>query len=289
MDKLNAPFECLYDDAAESGLSLPLSLQQVYDGDWAVPDCEDRVYVYSNFVLSHDGRISFNEPGHYGGGDVAGGCAHDRWLMALLRARADAVMVGDNTLYLEPGHVWTHQYMFPAEARRLHELRCAEGRAEYPLQVFLSLDGAINWDGAVFASPDLHIVIATTREGAARVAAEQRGAAAIDVVVQDRSPLNLAELVGQLRDRYEIKTLLLEGGPRAYGSALADRIIDDEFLTLSPLVVGNDGSNNKIRPGLFEGIAFSPANAARMTPVSMRRHGSYLFGRYHCSFPDGQR
>lgn len=287
MEKLDTPFEILFDATSDRGLSLPDSFQRIYGGDWAIPDRTDRVYVYSNFVLSHDGRISFNQPGHYGGGDVAGGCPHDMWLMALLRSRADAVMVGDNTLYLEPEHVWTHQYMFPAESGRLHELRLAEGRSRFPLQVFLSLTGAINWDGAVFSSPDLHVVIATTREGAARVEAEQRGAARVDVVVQDRSPLDLAQLVAQLRDAYGIKTLLLEGGPRAYGSAIAHRVVDDEFLTLSPLVVGNDGSRDTIRPGLYEGVAFSPDDAPRMNPVSLRRNGAYLFGRYRCSYPDG--
>ncbi|MDJ0749437.1 MAG: dihydrofolate reductase family protein [Woeseiaceae bacterium] len=287
MENLNEPFQRLFDETSDSGLSLPSSLQEIYDGDWVVPDRDDRVYVYSNFVLSHDGRISFNEPGHFGGGDVAGGCPHDQWLMALLRSRADAVMVGDNTLFLEPEHVWSHQYIFPAEADRLHALRNEEGRSKYPLQVFLSLHGEINWDGEVFASPDLHVVIATTHEGAARVEQEKRGDAKVDVIIQDQSPLDLAELVGQMRDAHGIKTLLLEGGPRAYGSALADRIIDDEFLTLSPVTVGNDGSNDRVRPGLYEGIAFSPANAVRMMPVSLRRSGAYLFGRYRCSYPDG--
>ena len=287
METLGTPFECLFDDTSDSGLSLPAGLQAVYDGDWKIPTGDNRVYVYSNFVLSHDGRISFNEAGHYGGGDVAGGCPHDMWLMALLRSRADAIMVGDNTLYLEPEHVWSHQYIYPAEAERFQALRNAEGRSAYPLQVFLSLNGAINWDGAVFKSPDLHVVIATTPEGAAKVEAEKRGAAKVDVIVQDRSPVDLASLVGQLHEQYGVNALLLEGGPRAYGSAINDRIVDDEFLTLSPIVVGNDRSNDKDRPGLYEGIAYSPANAARMIPVSMRRNGNYLFGRYRCSYPDG--
>ena len=286
MESLSTPFECLFDDTFDSGLSLPNDLQEIFDGDWVAPDRGDRTYVYSNFVLSHDGRISFNEPGHYGGGDVAAGCPHDQWFMALLRARADAVMVGDNTLYLEPEHVWSHQYIFPAENERLSELRRAEGRSKYPLQVFLSLNGDINWDGAVFADADLHVVIATTRGGAARVESEKKGVSQVDIIVQEQSPLNIATLVGQLRDKYQIRTLLLEGGPRAYGSAIADRVVDDEFLTYSPVIVGNDGSSKKIRPGLYEGLAFSPANAARMRPVSLRRNGDYLFGRYRCSYPD---
>jgi hypothetical protein len=49
-----------------------------------------------------DGRVSFSEPRHLGGGDVSGFDERDRRLMGLLRARADAVMVGDGTLKAKP-------------------------------------------------------------------------------------------------------------------------------------------------------------------------------------------
>jgi len=286
MTILESPFECLFDATPTSGTSLPAGLQQVYQGDWAIPEFEDRPYVYSNFVLSHDGRISFNEPGHYGGGEVSGGSPHDMWLMGMLRARADAVMVGDITLKLEPEHIWTHQYIFPGDNENFVDLRRKEGRATYPLQVFLSLTGEINWDSAVFGSADYHVLIATTSEGAARVAAEKRGDAQVDVIAHDRSSVDLRELVSHLRKKYGVKSLLVEGGPRAYGSAIVDRVIDDEFLTLSPIVVGNDRSKNKNRPGLYEGIAFTPDDAVRMVPISIRRNGEFLFVRYRCSYPD---
>ena len=283
---LNTPFEKLLDETSGSGLSLPKRVQQVYAGDWVIPQLEDRPYTYSNFVLSHDGRISFNEPGHYGGGEVSGDNQHDKWLMALLRARADAIMVGDNTLKLEPDHVWTHEFIFPGETANFHELRSSEGRARYPLQVFLSLSGEINWSAKVFSSPDYHVLIATTTDGATRVNAEKQGPATIDVIAQNHPAVDLRELAAHLHRKYQVKSLLVEGGPRAYGSAIADRIIDDEFLTLSPIVVGNDRLKGKNRPGLYEGIAFMPDNAVRMVPVSIRRHGELIFLRSRCIYPD---
>src|SRR5688572_8693419 len=80
-------FELLFDESGPGGRALPPELQQIYGGDWRVPDNE--TYVYTNFAVSRDGRVSFDEPGHLSGGDVSGFNTHDRWLMALLRARAD--------------------------------------------------------------------------------------------------------------------------------------------------------------------------------------------------------
>lgn len=277
--KLESPYVCLFDEATDEGLSLPESIQEDYGGDWVLPVGDDSTYAYSNFVLSHDGRISFNEPGHLGGGDVSGFNQHDTWLMALLRARADAVMVGDNTLRLEPEHVWTHQYIFPDTTEIFDSLRSSEQRATFPLQVFLSIDGNINWDAAVFASPDYHSIIATTQEGAARVKSDARSRGTVDVIAQEGSSVDIAKLVVTLRRDFGVHSLLIEGGPRAYGSAVKDGVIVDEFLTWSPIVVGSDNSEGRFRPCLLDGIAYTPDNAVRMVPLSVRRSGDYLFLR----------
>ena len=65
-------FVCLLDESADEGLGLPDGFRQVYACDWRLPQQGARPYVYSNFVLSRDGRVSFNEPGHMSGGDVSG-------------------------------------------------------------------------------------------------------------------------------------------------------------------------------------------------------------------------
>ena len=169
-----APFTLLLDEDTGPGDGLPEAFRRVYGGDWRLPPpMPARPYTYVNFVVSRDGRVSFDEPGHRGGGDVGLFDAHDRWLMALLRARCDAVLVGDNTLRLEPEHLWTPEYIFPADAAAFAALRAAEGRRAVPLHVFLSLDGDLPAAAAVFAHPDIPVLIATTarcRAGARRPA-----------------------------------------------------------------------------------------------------------------------
>jgi riboflavin biosynthesis pyrimidine reductase len=277
-----SPFELLFDDVGESGLPLNTTFQAIYPGSWDLP-ARDRPYVYVNFVLSRDGRVSFNEPGHSSGAEVSGFSAHDRWLMGLLRARADAVLMGDVTLQIEPDHVWSAEHIFPDDAEAFAGLRLAEGRKPLPLQVFLSLDGDIDVArAAIFARSDAHIVLATTDRGAARARSLPETAAQVDVLGLGAESVDIRALLETLGHLHGVRTVLCEGGPRAYGSVLAAGCIDDEFLTLSPVVVGS--TSDAPRPGLIEGVAFSATAHPRSTPISLHRAGDLLFLRSRYAF-----
>ncbi len=162
-------FELLLDREDGAGAGLPEAFRAVYGGDWRVPG--DRPYVFVNFAVSRDGRVSFSEPGHLGGGDVSGFDARDRWLMGLLRARADAVMVGDGTMSAEPEHLWTTAGICPADADAFASLRAHEGRREHPLLVVVSKDGRLPWHASVFGRPEHEIVVVTAGPEPAEVPA----------------------------------------------------------------------------------------------------------------------
>jgi riboflavin biosynthesis pyrimidine reductase len=277
-------FVCLMDGSADEGSGLPDGFRLVYGSDWRLPQQGARPYVYSNFVLSRDGRVSFNEPGHLSGGEVSGFSGHDRWLMALLRARADAILMGDNTLRIEPDHVWTAEYIFPDDARAFAALRRAEMRTPAPLQVFLSLEGDVDVSkAAIFAQDDHHVVLATTTRGAARARSLQATRARVDVVELGAEAADVRALLDLLRDSYGVATVLCEGGPRAYGSLLAAGCLDDEFLTLSPVVVGS--APNAPRPGLVEGVTFPARSHPWSRPLTLHRAADLLFLRSRYAFP----
>jgi riboflavin biosynthesis pyrimidine reductase len=275
------PFASLLDEDDGPGLRLPEAFQQVYGGDWPLPPPgPDRPYTYVNFATSRDGRVSFSEPGHFGGGDVSLFDAHDQWLMGLLRSRCDAVLNGDNTLRLEPDLLLTPDYIFPAEAVAFAALRAAEGRQAVPLHIFLSLEGDLPAEALIYARPEIPILVATITRGVAPAKAvlgnrpnttvRDFGAESVDPVV----------LMAALRREYGIISLLCEGGPRAYGSLLSAGQIDDEFLTLSPIVIGNRPvGTGRPRPSLVEGVAFAPGATPRQRLLSVRRAGDYLFLR----------
>jgi riboflavin biosynthesis pyrimidine reductase len=279
-----APFELLFDRAVDPGPDLPASFHGIYPGTWRLPPSTTRPYVYINFVLSRDGRVSFNEPGHMGGVDIAGFDEHDRWLMGLLRARADAILMGDNTLRIEPDHVWTAEFIHPGDAVAFTSLREAEGRAPRPLQVFLSLEGDVDVRAAkIFSVEGAHVVLATTGRGAARAGRAPSTAARVDILELGVESVDVRALLSTLRDDYGVASVLCEGGPRAYASLLAAGCVDDEFLSLSPVVVGS--SPELPRPGLVEGVSFPATGSPRSRPLSLHRAGDMLFLRSRLSFP----
>jgi len=273
-------FTVLFDEAEGTGPSLPDAFQRTYGGDWRLPASEGRPYVFVNFAISHDGRISFSEPGHMRAGDVTGFNQPDRWLMALLRARADAVMVGDNTFRVSPDHLWTSEHIYPPAAGAFAGLRRAEGRRPVPLHVFLSLDGNLAPEAKVFGHPEVHIIVATTERGS-EAARRVRHSGRIDVLDLGRDLADLAKLMRILKEGYGVQTLVCEGGARVYGSLLQAGQVDDEFLTICPLIIGNR-EVGPARPGLVEGSAFMPGAAPRLRPISLRRAGDYLFLRACC-------
>lgn len=74
---------------------LPAALAEAYGGDFGI----GRPRVYANFVSSVDGVVAFPAGGE-SGQRVSGGDKPDRFIMGLLRATADAVMIGSGTHHL---------------------------------------------------------------------------------------------------------------------------------------------------------------------------------------------
>jgi riboflavin biosynthesis pyrimidine reductase len=272
-----SPFELFADtDAARnSDRGLPRAIREVYQGDWVIPETASGLYCYSNFVMSHDGRVSFNVHGHEGGGDVSDFNPHDQWLMGLLRARADAVIVGANTLRTESEHIWTSEFIYPRDAEGFADLRVAENRSPTPIQVFVTRSGDITPDAAVFHDLSLAIVVVTSHEGEKNLAVA--GLPHVSVVLAGEKDVDIPQALKRLRDDFDVQTLLCEGGPRVYGAFVSSEALDEEFLTVSPVLVG--GSATQSRPGLIEGFALSPGSPQRARLLSIRRASDHLFMR----------
>jgi riboflavin biosynthesis pyrimidine reductase len=267
------------DDRATSGHRLPSEFQQVYGGDWVVPPAGDRPYTAVNFVVSRDGRISYAEPGDVGGAPVAGGSAADVWLMGLLRARCDAVLMGDGTVRAEPDHRWTVEHLGGVDVEAFRWLRAAEGRSPTPVQAICSLDGRIEPHWAVVADESLDLVVATTEAGAVEARRRLAGRPQAEIVSFGASRVDTAALARWLRAERGVSALLCEGGPGLYASMVADGAVDDEFATLSPMLIGSHASSGGRRPSLLEGVGFVPWASPRAVPISLRRAGDHLLLR----------
>jgi riboflavin biosynthesis pyrimidine reductase len=275
------PFTVLFDDdTASVGMPLHPRFAEAYAGEWRIPEPRDgRPYTTINFVVSRDGRISYAEPGAVGGSSVAAGSHPDLWLMGLLRARCDAVLMGDGTVRAEPDHVWTPTYLGDADAPAFEWLRVAEGRRPVALHVLCSLTGEIERHWAAVQRDDVELVVATTA-GVAEVARSRlAGRAGTEVVAFGDDRVDTAALGRWLLAERDVRSLLCEGGPHLYGSMLVDGAVDDEFVTLSPVIVGGIATSGARRPSLVEGVGFEPGNSPAARPISLRRAGDHLMVR----------
>src|SRR5216684_7319202 len=100
------PLDVLYETELP-GYPLPPDLERLY-GRLGFSGA----VVYSNFVSSLDGVVSLGSRPS-AGSVISGKYPADRFLMGLLRACADAVLIGAGTLRGTPGHVWTPAHVFP--------------------------------------------------------------------------------------------------------------------------------------------------------------------------------
>jgi riboflavin biosynthesis pyrimidine reductase len=272
-----SPFQLLFNGDSPAEPSLPANFLGIYPGDWHLPaPVNGRPYTYSNFAQARDGRISYNEPGASSGGDVTDFNAHDRWLMGLLRARADAVMSGDTTLNLESEHLWTADFICPQDGAAFAELREGEGHAPVPILVVVSLEGKINFDALCFRQSALQVVLATTSRGAAHAQGVQC-AATVDLHDLGQESVDLVRLGQILYSDYGVRNLLCEGGARLFGSMLDAKQIDEEFVTFCPNFIGR--SPEKFRPSYTEGVAWMPGKAPYSQPFSLHRAGDFLYMR----------
>ena len=92
-----------------------------------------------------------------------------------------------------------------------------------------------------------------------------------EIVVPSRTD-DLASVVDELRERGR-RRILCEGGPTLFGALVAAGLVDELFVTVSPLLAG-DGLS------LVEGVELLPGKRVGGTLAGVRRHGSHLFLRY---------
>jgi riboflavin biosynthesis pyrimidine reductase len=271
------PLETLYEVQQGADLALPPTLAALY-GRLQFTAHTGRPYVIGNFVTTLDGVVSLNVPGKSGGGPISGFNQHDRMVMGLLRAVADAVVVGAGTLRAVPRHLWTAEYVYPALANEYQQLRSELGKAGPPLNVIVTASGAIDKALPVFQSSDIPVLIVTTQEGAQRIRAQALGQLVEVAAVEQAGVLSAQAILEAVSAVRQCEIILVEGGPQLMGDFFAEERLDEQFLTLAPQVAGRDKSID--RPGLVAGKLFAPEHPIWGTLVGVKRGGSHLFLRY---------
>jgi len=261
------PFTVLAEDEDLPRWETPELLATLYGGAIGL----DEPCVVANFVESLDGVVAVPRlpRSHAVIGDES---EADRFVLALVRACADAVVVGSGTLLASPKGTWRVDRAYPPAAEALFELRGRRGRPEQPLVVVVTTGASLDPAHPLFESGAL---VLTTEGAASRVRAAVPGATEV-VAVNDEETVDLARALDVLRDR-GCSVILTEAGPSMFGSLVASQLVDELFLTVSPVLAGRAAT---VRLGLVEGVELVPQTRVAGRLRSVRTHGSHLFLRY---------
>lgn len=269
MTALAEPLERLLHggDSAAVAVPLPAELEEAYGGPFAL----DAESVFSNFVSSLDGVVSIPSLTQ-SSALISDRSDADRFVMALLRACAGAVLVGSGTLRGSPKSLWTAERVYPDAAGSWAELRRALGLGPTPTLALLTASGEVDVEHPALVGGAL---VLTTARGATLL--EGRLPPASETVELDGvDEVDVSAAIDLLRSRgYE--RILSEAGPTIHGSLLAAGVLDEVFLTVSPLFAGR-GSERRL--GLVEGRELLPDTRVPGLLADVRRHGEHLFLRY---------
>lgn len=279
------PLITLYDCETPDPATLPPALATSYGGGLTFPirETSTRPYVIANFVETLDGIISYNAPGQMDSRLISGDNEQDRMVMGLLRAVADAVIFGSNSLWQDAYHLHIPSLVAPAFAAEYDALRTLMGKTErLPISVILTRSGQVNLSHRTFHTPGLRVLIATTRQGSAYLAQQALPTSTRVVTIEadqsDGTEVSPERVLQLLARDYGVRVALYEGGPTLLSSFLEQKALDELFLTLAPQVAGHTAELHRL--SLLEGHAFLPAHALWTKLLSVKLAGSHLLLRY---------
>jgi riboflavin biosynthesis pyrimidine reductase len=225
-------------------------------------DGRTRPHVVLNMVSTLDGRATLDGRS----GPISD--AADRALFHALRAVMDAVMAGGGT-------VRTERYGPIVRDPDTRRLRLRHGLREQPLACIVSAGLGFPPDLPLLGDPDSEVAFLTPSD-----ASLPETAARVEYVRTRREDgaLDLPAALGELHDRLHVRTLLCEGGPHLNAELLSSGLVDELFLSVSPLLAGESPADERPVLRILAGSDFDPPLALQL--LAVLEHDSHLFLRY---------
>jgi riboflavin biosynthesis pyrimidine reductase len=261
------PLQLLDERPGLPRLDLPEELERLYGGGLGLTaPC-----VFANFVETIDGVVALLDV-ERSNTIVSDDSEADRFVMGLLRALADVVVIGSGTLLASAGGTWRADRVYPPAADAYAELRRRLGKGEHPAVAVVTAGGSFDPTHPVLETGAL---VLTTERAAPDLRASVPAATEV-VAVNAGDWVDPAGAVAALHARGHA-LVLSEGGPALFTSLVAAGLVDELFLTVAPLLAGRSGVR---RLSLGDGAELLPDVRVAGDLVSIRRHESHLFLRY---------
>jgi riboflavin biosynthesis pyrimidine reductase len=219
-----------------------------------------------NMVSTTDGRATLDGRS----GPIS--AAADRALFHGLRMAVDAVLVGAGTVRTE-----RYGRLIPDESRR--RLRQERGLPQEPLACIVSGRLALEGDIPLLTEPAARVAILTS----SAASLPDTGAQVDYIRAGAGGAIDLAAGLEQLRERFDVHTVLCEGGPHLGYQLLAHGLLDELFLTLSPTLAGGEPASGEALRILAGGELQPPVG---LELVGALLSDSCLFLRYAVSAPE---
>jgi riboflavin biosynthesis pyrimidine reductase len=270
---------------ARGGLTPPLVAW--YGGDLRIPLHGDRPTVVANFAETLDGVVAMDVGGRTGGGEISGFSPTDRFLMGILRALADVVLVGGAVARRSRNVARTPGAVAPDAASALAELRTSLGLPKQPTTLILTASGDLDPALPGFAGRDAPVVIAAPGTVATRLRRAGFGPNVAVEALSGGDDGNAGAGAGaalELAGRLGARLVVSEAGPRILGDLLRAGRVDELFLTLSPQLAGRGPGERRL--GLVEGAALWPGLPTWARLASVRRGGDHLYLRFQLEEPN---
>ena len=261
------PLDVLFEADALPAVELPHELHELYGGSIGFGETR----LFANFVSTIDGVVAIPSIPQ-SNALVSGDSEADHFVMGLLRAFADVVLIGAGTLASSPEGTWLPDRVYPPGAEAFAELRRSLGKPEKPEIAILTGHGSIAPTHPVLESG---AVVLTSTSGTERLRDAVPPASTI-LTLDDQTTIDPHRAVDALHERGH-RLILSEAGPHTFGSLAGAGLVDELFLTISPLLAGDRGHMSRF--GLAESVELMPPGA-RERLLGVRRHGDHLFLRY---------
>lgn len=208
-------------------------------------------FVTAKFAMSLDGKLA-TRSGH----SKWISCEESRRFVHILRYRADAIMVGVNTILLDDPHLTVR-------------VKGDGGTAvKQPLRVIVDSNGRTPQEAQIFHEPGKTVLAVSESLGDDLVNSFlSRGAGVVRAPVRD-GLLNLKTVLAELGKR-EVTNLLVEGGGTLLGSFFDQGLVDKVVAFIAPIIVGGTGERSFIGGAGVDTVA----EAKHLRRVEITRFG----------------
>ena len=211
-----------------------------------------RPHIILSATMSVDGKIATFA------GDSGLSSRQDRQRVHRLRSRADAILVGINTINHDDPML---------------TVRLAKGRN--PIRVILDSSASISLSSKILRTCKTVPTIIAVSKKAPKKRLERLQRLPIDIITTGEKSVSLPLLARILYER-GVRTVMVEGGGTVNWSFIKAGLFDEMYVAVAPFVVGGTASVPLVRGSGFATICKS----AKFQLDSARRLGDYVVLHY---------